>query len=316
VRHSDLEEEIAADLEYQDLHRPLISISATAYTAIRFAVGAFVFGLAFALRRASEPAWMYGAALVAYGVGAYAGNVIAPAVRRRFGEDRLLGIALLGLAVSAAFAAAGDSRILIITVAAVMGAATTFGRQGFDSLVQRTAPRALHGRSFARFETQFQIGWVVGATFSTAAAVPTRISLTVVAALLIPSAALYLRSAHRALRISGASTLLENTTPNVVRAIATHLTAAEYWMHQHSERLAMIEIAAAMDLAIASGISHDEELHRTCSQLRSSALIPLTPIAPTGSPVDNESPTLDSFHVETQAVLERVRETTFGVVEN
>jgi len=296
-RYTNLEEDVAADLEYQDLHRPLISISATAYTAIRFAVGAFVFGLAFALRRASEPAWMYGAALVAYGAGAYLGNLVAPMVRRRFGEDRLLGIALLGLAVSAAFAAAGGSRILIVTVAAVMGAATTFGRQGFDSLVQRTAPRALHGRSFARFETQFQIGWVVGATFSTAAAVPTRISLTVVAALLIPATVLYLRSAHRALLLSESGFEPPVTAPQVPWAIAAHLTSADHWLSQNSERLAMIELAAAMDLAIAAGISADQALHQHCSMLRLHAL----------RPPENEPEGSPSFHDEVEAVLHKVR---------
>ncbi len=304
IRHTNLEDEVAADLEYQDLHRPLISISATAYTAIRFAVGAFVFGLAFALRRASEPAWMYGAALVAYGAGAYLGNLVAPAVRRRFGEDRLLGIALLGLAVSAAFAAAGGSRILIIAVAAVMGAATTFGRQGFDSLVQRTAPRALHGRSFARFETQFQIGWVVGATFSTAAAVPTRISLTVVAALLIPATALYLRSAHKALLLSESTSTHKLVTPDVPWAIASHVTAAEHWLEQGSASLAMIELAAAMDLAKAAGISTDDALHEHCSMLRTAAL----------SSQDYNSGDRVNFRHEVEAALHLVRSASLGSI--
>jgi hypothetical protein len=33
----------------------------------------------------------------------------------------------------------------------------------FDSLVQRDAPGANHGRSFARFEGRFQLVWAVGA---------------------------------------------------------------------------------------------------------------------------------------------------------
>lgn len=273
-RAEDPDIEIAADIEYRATQQPLISISATAYTAIRFAVGAFVFGLAFALRRAAEPAWMYGAALVAYGVGAYLGNLIAPAVRRRLGEDKLIGIALGGLAVVAAFAAAGGSRILIITVAAFMGAATTFGRQGFDSLVQRTAPRALHGRSFARFETRFQIGWVVGATFSTAAAVPAQISLTVVAALVIPASVLYLRAAARALRISEPEVLQQVLAPEVISSVHGHLQAAENWLTSGAHRLALVELANAMDLAMAGALTTDTDLHQHCAQLRAVALAP------------------------------------------
>ena len=36
-------------------------------------------------------------------------------------------------------------------------------KQAFDSIVQRDAPDANRGRSFARFETRFQLVWVVGA---------------------------------------------------------------------------------------------------------------------------------------------------------
>ena len=37
------------------------------------------------------------------------------------------------------------------------------GRLGFDSLLQRDGPDAVRGRAFARFETRFQVAWVVGA---------------------------------------------------------------------------------------------------------------------------------------------------------
>ena len=42
--------------------------------------------------------------------------------------------------------------------------APTGGKLAFDSIVQRDAPDANRGRSFARFETRFQIIWVVGAS--------------------------------------------------------------------------------------------------------------------------------------------------------
>jgi hypothetical protein len=252
--------------EYEDVHRPMITISAAAYTVIRAAVGAFVFGLAFALRRASEPAWMYGAALVAYGAGAYAGHVLAPLARRRFSEDRILAGALVGLAVLAGFGAAGASRVLVLGVALVMGLATTLGRHGFDSLVQRQAPLALHGRSFARFETQFQLGWVIGAAFATAAAVPTRISLTVFAAILIPSAALYVRAAAEARRFS--------VTPldDVQTVVATRLTAAEQWLELGQPRIAAIEAVSAIDLLLAAGIPISATLVDELHLLRFSAV--------------------------------------------
>jgi predicted MFS family arabinose efflux permease len=261
--------EHAQELEYEELHRPLITISAAAYTVIRAAVGAFVFGLAFALRRASEPAWMYGAALVAYGIGAYAGNVLAPLARRRFSEDRLLAGALVGLAVLAGFGAAGATRIMVISVAVVMGLATTLGRQGFDSLVQRQAPLALHGRSFARFETQFQLGWVIGAAFATAAAVPTRVSLAVFAAVLVPSAALYLRAAAEARRYGSPP-----QHDDLDAAVHGRLAAAEQWIDTGHVRFAAVDMAAAADLLLAAGTRLPAELVAELRQLRSDAIDP------------------------------------------
>ena len=151
-------------VEYEELHAPTIVATAWAFTVVRAAVGFFVFGLAFALRRESEPAWMYGAAVAAYGVGTFVGNAIAPLLRRRYGEDRLTAGALVALARrrrrSAPSARPGRS---CCSCRVVLGGAAAVARQGFDALVQTHAPGASHGRSFARFETRFQLGWVAGA---------------------------------------------------------------------------------------------------------------------------------------------------------
>ena len=156
-------EVLTPSVEYEELHAPTIVATSWAFTAIRAAVGFFVFGLAFALRRASEPTWMYGAAIAAYGAGTYLGNAVAPLLRRRFGEDRLTAGALGALAIVLAFAALGPSRALVLLVSLVLGGVAAVARQGFDAMVQTHAPMATRGRSFARFETRFQLGWVAGA---------------------------------------------------------------------------------------------------------------------------------------------------------
>ena len=179
---------LTPSVEYEELHAPTIVATAWAFTAIRAAVGFFVFGLAFALRRASEPTWMYGAAIAAYGAGTYLGNAVAPLLRRRFGEDRLTAGALGALAVVLAFGALGPSRALVLLVSLVLGGVAAVARQGFDAMVQTHAPMATRGRSFARFETRFQLGWVAGAVAATAIAIPISYSLAVLAVLLLPSA--------------------------------------------------------------------------------------------------------------------------------
>ncbi|MEJ7582662.1 MAG: hypothetical protein WKF43_00995 [Acidimicrobiales bacterium] len=58
-----------------------------------------------------------------------------------------------------------------------MGSVT--GKLAFDSLVQRDAPDANRGRSFAKFETRFQVFWVVGAMLGLIA-MPIRVGYVVV----------------------------------------------------------------------------------------------------------------------------------------
>ena len=45
----------------------------------------------------------------------------------------------------------------------ILGTTSGTAKQAFDALVQRDAPDANRGRSFARFETRFQLAWVMGA---------------------------------------------------------------------------------------------------------------------------------------------------------
>ena len=52
----------------------------------------------------------------------------------------------------------------------------------FDSLVQRDAPDANRGRSFARFELRFQIVWVVGAVIPVLITIPLTVGFLVIAA--------------------------------------------------------------------------------------------------------------------------------------
>jgi hypothetical protein len=253
-------------VEYEELHAPTIVATAWAFTIVRGAVGFFVFGLAFALRRESEPAWMYAAAVAAYGAGTFAGNAVAPLLRRRFGEDRLTAGALGALAIVVAFGALGASRALVVLVSFVLGGVASVARQGFDAMVQTHAPIASRGRSFARFETRFQLGWVAGAVAATAIAIPTRVSLGVAALALIPAAGLYvnaLREAHEAHAEDPFDPL------DVARRRIEH---AVEWHRRELDRLAVTELAGAADLARATGIDLDPTTVARLEALRTAAM--------------------------------------------
>ena len=248
------------------MHSPLVALTAWAFTVIRASVGFFGFGIAFALRRDSEPAFMYGAAVAAYGVGTFAGNVLAPAFGRRTTEDRLTAVALGSLAVVASFGALGPSRFLVLIVAAVLGTAASVGRQGFDALLQTRTPLTSRGSAFARFETRFQLGWVAGAIAATAIGVPVRFTMAIVALGMIPAAIFYVRNVietHRALAGDPFDPLI------VAKRRLESLRTIERRDHP---TVAAIELGSVADLARASGYPVTAELLASIDQLRIDAL--------------------------------------------
>ena len=258
--------EAPASVVYEELHRPTIVATSWAFTVVRAAVGFFVFGLAFALRRESEPAWMYGATVAAYGAGAFAGNAVAPVMRRRYGEDRLMAAALIVLAIVAAFGALGPSRLLVVLVAIVLGGAGSVARQAFDSLVQTAAPTATHGRAFARFETRFQVAWVLGAVAATGIGIPIQISLAIVAVGLVPAALLYVLSLREAQRAHVGDPF------DPVELARRRLEHAAEWHERELDRLAVTELSGVIDLARATGMPLAAETVSRMDELRSIAL--------------------------------------------
>jgi MFS family permease len=265
--------EVAPTVQYEELHTPTIVATAWAFTVVRFAVGFFVFGLAFDLRRGSQPAWMYGAAVAAYGAGTFGGLIVAPLLRRRYGEDRLTAGSLVVLAVVAAFGALGPSRSLVLVVSAVLGMAAAIGRQGFDAMVQTRAPAAVRGRAFARFETRFQVAWVIGAIAATAGAVAVQVSLAVVALGLIPAAGLYVRAIQEA---EQAHVLDPFDHVEIARR---HLDHAAEWQRRDQPRLAVTELVGVIDLARATDHPVDGELVARLDGLRARAVAGLPPDA-------------------------------------
>lgn len=184
--------EPTAELEKVELREASVLLAAYATAILRGIVGFVTFLLAFEFRGGKDgfdvstlgsalggatatargiditgdpaaPAWHFGMVLLAAGIGALLGAKIAPGLRRHIPEERMLQTALAVVGGAALFAAYSSNLFgsAILSFAVAWGAST--GKLGFDSLVQREAPDANYGRSFARFEARFQFGWVVGA---------------------------------------------------------------------------------------------------------------------------------------------------------
>jgi MFS family permease len=130
---------------------------------IRAAVGFLTVLLAFDFRGKGEPKWHFAVVGGISVLGALAGSALAPRIRKVLSEEQMLiGFlaAILGAGLVAALLGGLPGACLI---GAVVGIASTAGKMAFDSIVQRDAPDANRGRSFARFEARFQVLWVIGA---------------------------------------------------------------------------------------------------------------------------------------------------------
>ena len=140
-----------------------VLLAASAMALLRGIVGFLTFLLAFSLRTDGSPTWHFGVVLAVSAAGSLAGAALAPALRRQTSEERIIAGFLLVVAVFAVAGAwlGGLPGAAIVAVSVGVGAASA--KQAFDSIVQRDAPDANRGRSFARFETRFQLVWVGGA---------------------------------------------------------------------------------------------------------------------------------------------------------
>lgn len=140
-----------------------IAMAASSMGLLRGAVGFLTFLVVFVLKENKEPAWFYGVVIVASGVGSFIGAVLAPPARRRVSEEVVLIASMVVPAVGAVVDAVRYGRPGVWAVAFALGVGASAGRVAFDSLVQQYAPDAARGRAFARFETRFQLTWVIGA---------------------------------------------------------------------------------------------------------------------------------------------------------
>ena len=196
--------------ERSALRASTILLSGSAMAVIRGAVGFVTFLLAFELRGGEEgldvsepgaalggavasergidivgdpgaPAWHYAVVVAAAGLSAFAGVQVAPILRRRVVEELIL-LGGLGLGLGGAVLAAMTGGLMgMALLAGGVALAAAMGRLAFDSLVQRDAPDANHGRSFSRFEARFQIAWVAGAFAPVVLPIPVRLGSGLVA---------------------------------------------------------------------------------------------------------------------------------------
>ncbi len=201
----------ATAAETAELRGAGILLAASAMGLVRGIVGFLTFLLLFELRDGAT--WMIGAVLVVTGAGALLGSAVAPTLRRSYTEERMLttvlGVAVVGGLLAAWVGGLAASMLLAGLIAVV----ATGGRLAFDSLVQRDAPDANRGRSFAAFELRFQMVWVIGAVIPVLVSIPLQVGFLVIAAVAGFALFSYVAGQRAAHRVHGVHPTAEGDEP-------------------------------------------------------------------------------------------------------
>jgi hypothetical protein len=151
----------ATPQEKAELRSVGVLLAAAGMGLLRGIVGFLTLYFAFHFRETEE--------LVAFGFiaaasvgGTLLGSVLAPRLRQSWPEERMLiGVLVMTVGAGTVATVVGGTFGAGLLGAAV-GIGSTAGKLAFDSIVQRDAPDANRGRLFAKFETRFQLIWVVG----------------------------------------------------------------------------------------------------------------------------------------------------------
>ena len=151
---------------------PSVLLAAAAMSVLRGSVGFFTFFIAFNFRKAHEPTYYFGLVLIASAFGSALATALTPRIRRLLAEESLLIAALIFEATLGIIGAAISGHPIEILMAATIGFVASSGKLAFDALVQYNIEPNTQGRAFARFETRFQLAWVLGALIPTIVDLP------------------------------------------------------------------------------------------------------------------------------------------------
>ncbi|CAB4372734.1 MAG: MFS transporter [Actinobacteria bacterium] len=173
--------EPAGEAEREELRSAGITHASVAMSLIRGMVGFLSFMLAFDFKKAGAPLWQLGLVAATAQLGFFVGSLIVPRLRRVITEERILVGSLIVTSIAGLITAfiggLGGAALLSM----MLGVTSCSAKQAFDSIVQRDAPDANRGRSFAKFETRFQLIWVIGALIPIIIPIPAALGFGLIA---------------------------------------------------------------------------------------------------------------------------------------
>lgn len=170
-----------------------------AMASLRMVVGLLAFMVVFSFRRDGAPLIWYGIVGLSNVLGNLGGAAIAPQLRLRFGEERILAGTTLIVGVVGAVVSQMDVHHrwpAALIFAGVLGLGANAAKLAFDSLVQQYVEPSRRPRVFGRTETTFQLVWVVGSLIPVLATVGLLLGMSLSAAIVL-GAFVLLVAGHR-----------------------------------------------------------------------------------------------------------------------
>ena len=172
-------------VEKAELRSAGIRLAASAMALIRASVGFLVLYLAFAFKSDGAPLWYLVLCGTMAQAGVLGGAALAPRLREANDESRIMAGSLVVTAAAALLCGFIGGLAAAGVMSFVLGVTSGTSKQAFDALVQRDAPDANRGRLFARFETRFQLAWVIGAFMPVVARFSETLAYLLIAAMVI-----------------------------------------------------------------------------------------------------------------------------------
>jgi hypothetical protein len=207
----------------RELQAASIVVAGTAMGLLRGVVGFMTFFVGFLLKKQHEPAWVFGLVLSMSATGNGIGVLLAPLLRKKIREEWILTGSILVPAVLLVFAARSAGRASLSIAAFSIAGGAACGRLVFDSLLQRDAYDAARGRAFARFETRFQLVWVVGGVLAVLFPGKERGGLFLLALVLLFAGLSYLGTTRRLLAAGDGWQPPGDAAPKAPRPVRRHL---------------------------------------------------------------------------------------------
>ncbi len=186
--------------ERVELQQSSLRSAAVAMSFIRAVIGFLFFELLFWLRENKYNNLWIGLVIGASTLGLMIGNGLASPLRGRLREELMLTAAVILIAVAGLGAALFGGVGAAIALAGIVNLASGIGRMAFDSIVQRDAPGARHGESFARFETRFQLSWAIAGVVPVLFTFPGRAAFLTVGLIGVLAGLLYTQGSRLHLR--------------------------------------------------------------------------------------------------------------------